>query len=731
MPRRLPLYAAIASAFASAPLAFAQTPSPVVEEQKLAPITVEASADASAEGLPRSYAGGQVARGGRVGLLGNVDTMSSPFNATTYTNEMIKDQQAASVAEILQNDPGVRVARGFGNFQQVYMVRGFPLFSDDIMYNGLYGLLPRQYLASEFIERLDVFRGANALLNGAAPGGSGLGGAINVVPKRAPNDPLTQATMGWETGGQGYAAADVARRFGPDNSTGVRINAVRRDGGTAVEGEERELSALGVGLDWRSSRARLSADLGWQDHQLDRSQPSVTIGAGLPIPRAPEASVNLAQPYTFSSERDLFGTVRGEFDLSEDVMAWAAVGARESDEASFFANPTVNDTAGNTTATGSTFAREDSIRTGEIGLRAKFKTGSVGHTVNASLNRFDFDTRDAYVFFTEVVNSNLYNPVASARPTTPGPWVDGALSNPTLSSTTQTSSVALADTLAFAGDRVLLTLGARHQTIETRSFSRSTGAQLGATNEASRVTPAAGLVYKATGQLSLYANYIEGLTQIGIAPVSNGGQPVPNAGQLFDPVPSKQKEIGVKYDGGKFGGSLALFTTEQPQTGYDAANNYGLFGEARHRGIELTAYGEPVRGLRVLGGATLLDAELVRTQGGANDGNDVIGVPRMQANLGLEWDVPGVTGLALNGRAVYTSSQYANVANTQEVPSWTRLDLGARYLTEVQGRVVTLRANVLNVADRNYWASVGGFPGSGYLVLGAPRTFMLSASVDF
>src|SRR3546814_4218343 len=91
-----------------------------------------------------------------------------------YTNQLIKDQQAASVADILQNDPGVRNARGFGNFQQVYMVRGFPLFSDDITYNGLYGLLPRQYLASEFIERLDVFRGANAFLNGAAPGNSGI-----------------------------------------------------------------------------------------------------------------------------------------------------------------------------------------------------------------------------------------------------------------------------------------------------------------------------------------------------------------------------------------------------------------------------------------------------------------------------------------------------------------------------------------------------------------------------
>ena len=50
--------------------------------------------------------------------------------------------------------------------------------------------------------------------------------------------------------------------------------------------------------------------------------------------------------------------------------------------------------------------------------------------------------------------------------------------------------------------------------------------------------------------------------------------------------------------------------------------------------------------------------------------------------------------------------------------------LGAR-------RLVTLRARVDNATNRNYWASVGGYPGAGYLVVGAPRTFSLSASVDF
>ncbi|MBU2288880.1 MAG: TonB-dependent receptor plug domain-containing protein, partial [Gammaproteobacteria bacterium] len=158
-------------------------------------LTVEASADASAEGLTKPFAGGQVARGGRVGILGNQDVMSTPFSSTSYTNELIQDQQAQSVADVLLNDPSVRQARGFGNFQELYVIRGFPVYSDDVAYNGLYGMLPRQYIASEFFERVEVFRGANTFLNGAAPFGSGIGGAINLLPKRAPNEPLTRVTL--------------------------------------------------------------------------------------------------------------------------------------------------------------------------------------------------------------------------------------------------------------------------------------------------------------------------------------------------------------------------------------------------------------------------------------------------------------------------------------------------------------------------------------------------------
>lgn len=349
-------------------------PEPVQMEETV----VTASADASPEGLPESFAGGQVARGGRVGILGAQDYMEIPFSSTIYTSELIRNQQAASVGDVLLNDPAVRVSRGFGNFQQLYKIRGLPTYSDDMMWNGLFGLLPRQYLGTEIIERVELFRGASAFLNGAAPGGSSLGGTVNILPKRALNDPFTEITTGVQSGGQVQGALDVSRRY-LDGKLGVRLNGVICDGETAVDGESTSLGLYAVGLDWRQDNLRVSLDAGYQNVEWDATQPSVTIAPGLKIPGAPDASRSIAQPWTYSDEEDLFAVLRAEYDLNRHLTLWGAVGTRHSEERNSFANPTVTAANGTTTAYRFDNAREDQVWTGEIGVRADFKTGPVRH----------------------------------------------------------------------------------------------------------------------------------------------------------------------------------------------------------------------------------------------------------------------------------------------------------------------------------------------------------------
>jgi iron complex outermembrane receptor protein len=702
-------------------------PAPAAAQPAIATVVVSASADASAQGLSAAYAGGQVARGGRLGLLGNVDIMDTPFNATNYTQALIQDQQARSVGDVVQNDPSVRVARGFGNFQELYVIRGFAVNSDDMAYNGLYGLLPRQFVASELLERVEILRGANSFVNGAAPGGGGIGGAVNLVPKRAPNRDLNQVTLGVESGGQAYGAFDVARRFGEGDRAGVRVNAVHRQGDTAVDRESRELNVLSVGLDYRGNGYRLSADAGFQEHALDAARPSVTVGAGLRVPSAPDASHNYAQPWTRSTERDTFGTLRAEVDLAPNAVAWAALGARNGSEFNALTTTTTTDNAGGLNMGRFDNRRDDRTRTGEIGARADLATGPVKHTLSATASAFEMKSFNAYGLSDFAGwSSNLYRPVDVAAPS-PTFFTGGSLANPLLTHKSILGSFAVADTMALLDDALRVTVGLRHQRIKDYSYDYTTGAQ-NAGYDQSANTPLAGIVYKPMKNLSLYANYAEALQQ---GPTASGSTVIPlNQGQVFAPYTSRQKEVGVKYDSGKLGMSAALFTTAQPM-GYVENRVFGIFGEQRNRGLELSVFGMPARGLRVLGGLTLLDAEQRRTAGAVNQGKDAIGVPDTQLNLGTEWDVPGVKGLSLNARALYTSTQYADAANTQQLSSWTRFDLGANYLTRVMDRDVTLRARVDNAFGRNYWASAGGYPGAGYLVLGAPRTVSVSATMDF
>jgi len=732
--RPLALAIALGLCALAAPAAFAQD-APKDKDgdapSQLPVVTVSATADK--QGLSKAYAGGQVARGGRAGILGTKDNLETPFSITAYTNELIQDRQARSVAEVLQNDPGIRAARGFGNFQEAYFIRGFILNSDDVAYNGLYSLLPRQYIASELFERVEVLRGASAFLMGASPNGSGIGGNISLLPKRAPVEPLTRLTVNAGSGGAGGAALDVARRFGPDKATGVRFNAAYRDGGTAVDDEKARTSVVALGVDWRSRDVRLSADLGWQDNQLTRTRPSVTVNGLSAMPALPDNKANYAQPWTYSNERDTFGTLRGEWDLNDAVTAWAAYGARRSKEANRLGNLTVTDAA---TGDGTFYrfenGRKDSVDTGEAGLRGKLRTGSVGHEWVVSAAVFSLDTKNGYAMdFLNTQPTNLYTPARSALPAfSDSVYVGNSVDDPRLNTRIRNRSVAIGDTLSLLDDSLLITLGLRHQTLKVDSISATvrfldtiTPGGVVTTYDRSKTSPVAGVVYRLSRQLSVYGNYIEGLNK-GDSLAAQNGQPARD----LAPYASKQKEVGLKYDGGRLGFGASYFTTDKPRAvlAQDTAQ-----GEDRHRGVELTAFGMATRELKVLGGLTWLDARQHGTGVAATEGKRTLGIARVQANLGAEWEVPALQGLALDARVVHTGKVFADSANTLRVPAWTRLDAGARYLFEVQGTLLTLRARIDNLTNRKYWASAGGYPDQSYLVVGQPRSVNLSLAADF
>ncbi|OOF52862.1 TonB-dependent receptor [Rodentibacter trehalosifermentans] len=699
------------------------------EEQKVEELDViEVSADASQEGLAKEFASGQVASGSRVGILGNKANLENPFATTSYTNKFIQDKQARSVADVLKNDPNVRVARGFGNFQESYFMRGFITNSDDILYNGLYGLLPRQYIASEMFERVEVQRGASAFLNGMAPGGGSIGGAIALMPKRAGMEDLNRLNIGISSNERTNVGADISRRFGDNKEFGVRLNAAHTEGESAIDSDKARNTVFHLGLDWKGDKARVSADLGYQKNHLSNPRPSVTLDGVTEVPSAPKATSNWGQHWTYSEERDVFGTLRSEYDFLPNLTGYAAYGFRDGKESNVLANLTVRNNNGDGTEYRFDNERRNIIHTGEIGLKGSFETGSVGHETVLSANHYQEKRKNAYVMdFFNTFATNLYSPryineISYANNAFRG----NNLNSPALTNRIVLTSVALGDTLSFLDKTLQVTLGARWQQLSSKDFAYDTGVQSANYKEA-RISPSVGVVYRFTPEFSVYGNYIESLSQGDTAP-----NDAINQGQTQKPYVSKQKEIGVKYESQNgFGASLSLFSTEKPRGYLDANKYYTTKGKDRHDGAEINIYGQIITNLRLLGGVTFLHAKQRDTGSSETDGKYTIGVPKFQGNLGLEYDVKAIEGLTLESRVTYTGSSYVDAQNTLKAKDWTRVDIGARYIALFGDTPVTLRARLDNLTNKKYWESVGGHPGYGYLVSGAPRTLSVSATIDF
>lgn len=676
--------------------------------------TVTVRSTTTPDQSPAPFAGGQVARGSRLGLLGNQDMMDVPFSITSYTAEGIQNQQARSLADVVTMDPGIRATRGFGNFADAFVVRGFVLSGDDIAYNGLYGIAPRQLVAVEGLDRVEVFRGASAFLTGVSPTGSGIGGGINLQPKFATATPITQATLDYTSDAQVGGHVDIGRRFA-DNRFGVRVNALARGGDTAIDNQWQQQRLFTTGFDYQGNDFRVNADFGYQKQRVNQGRSNVQVTGNI-LPALPAStSANWGQPWSNTMLEDTYGTIRGEYDLNTNWTTYAAFGAHHANEYGNYSGPTVN-AAGVGTATRMGVPYKANTISGEVGLRGKFQTGAVKHQVNFAWSGMDFTKRAAYDL-SATFPTTLYDTPIVARPD--ARVVGGNMADPGVTGKTLLTGFALSDTLSFLDDRVLLTAGVRHQTVKVRGYAY-TGVQ-NADYDESATSPAFGLVVKPITNVSLYANYMQGLSQGPTAPTS-----ARNFGEVFAPIKSKQVEAGVKWDAGKFGSTLAVFQIEQP-TGITQGGIFSLAGEQRNRGIELSGFGEPIRGVRLLAGVAYIDAKLTETATPATQGNKAVGVPNYTLNLGAEWDLPWVTGLTFTGRYLQTGRQYLNVTNATSLPSWNRVDLGARYSFKASQQRYTLRASVENVADKGYWASSYG----GYLVMGAPRTFKVAMTVDF
>lgn len=668
------------------------------------------------EDLPLLAPGRKAAKGARLGILGATSIMEAPVHVNAYTRELAEDWSALTLQDVLENDSAVVFTTNKSHLLQNFNLRGLDMGAIDIATNGLYGIAPANQVPIELFERVEVLRGPNVLLSGMPPASS-VAGTVNMVTKRALVKPIADLTLTWASKSYAQAHVDVGDRLGADKRLGVRFNGVYGSGDMGAEDEKQTRKMGALALDYLGDRARFSLDVYDSENKIENGSPGMFnfLGnAAIPgvgkLLHPPKGDVNMFRGSHGKYENSGL-LARAEFDFNQDWQGYVAAGGSNSVGQGLMFGTRAIVTGADGTTRGAIYHVDtrSERRTAEAGVIGKFATGAVKHRLQLSANVLRMKEGTNNTACQYCYTTNMYDPVRPPLPAAPA-WK--GWKNATVASKYDFRSFAVADTMSFAEEKVLLTVGGRHQTVKMpyKDYSES------------RFSPMVAAVVRPWGEsLSLFGNYTEGLEPGDVVGITYA-----NAGEALAPRRTKQMEFGVKLQTGELTHTVSAFEIKRPS--FVDVNEAGVAkpfrredGEQRLRGLEWSMYGNLTKELSLLGGVTHIKSEQ------RNTGRDTFGVPEWRARIGLDWETP-VAGLTVGGRVIHTGKQWADSGNRMRIPSWNRLDLNAGYATKFGVTPVRFNAGVENVTDKKYW--IGMFA-DGFVMPGAPRTFKVSATVSF
>ncbi|WP_121937404.1 TonB-dependent receptor [Eilatimonas milleporae] len=564
------------------------------------------------------------------------------------------------------------------------------------------------------IERVEFLRGPTALFAGQSAGFSSLvGGTVNFVPKRAQSKDVNTLTAGFQSDSVGFVQFDIGRRFGREDEWGLRVGGEVLGGDTQVNFGDREQRAIAVAVDYNTGQFRAALDVRYNENEQGGHTREIFSASNGPVPTDFDASFNPNQPWGFINTDSLLGALRLEYDVVPNTMIFGAASGSLNGEQSITGFPSNLQPNGDFTTNTGDFQTDAERLNFEGGIRSEFETGAITHNFVAAANwgfqseRFDFvgfDPNDAFT-------NNIFNPVV-----VPNPGVRSTLPENDTARNTYVGATLL-DTLGFFEDRLQLTLGIRYQDLRIRNLDGMTGDKL-SESTGDNFSPGFGLLYRISDRISIYANYLEGLSNGGAAPAF-----AVNAGQQLGPIASDSIEIGSKFDIGEFSVDIALFQIRDVSTAVDPDTNiFGEVGEERIRGLEISTFGELAQGIRLIGGLTVFDDEITASDVAANIGDPIPGIPDFVVSANMEYDISD-TGLTVIAQFRHQGTADIVLGNDLTIPSWTTLGFGARFSFDK----FVARINVENVGNETYF---NGSP-FGELALGTPRTVLASLTAAF
>ncbi len=275
-------------------------------------------------------------------------------------------------------------------------------------------------------------------------------------------------------------------------------------------------------------------------------------------------------------------------------------------------------------------------------------------------------------------------------------------------------------------ERLQIRLGGRYDDLMLETDNRITGVV--SKRSRGRFSPQAGIVYRLSDPLTLYAAYGQGFR-------ANVGTDAANI--IFDPETSESIEAGLKLTAlrGALTGTLSVYQLEKDNVLASDANNPGFsvaIGKARSRGVELDINGHLPGDVDLLLSYAYVDAEARSSVLDPNysfqihPGDPLINIPRHNLNVQLakHFKLAGREG-QLGAGVQHVGKRSGETGTDFMLPSHTLVRLfGTVQL--ING--VELFGTVSNLFDTHWYASSYA---SVWVQPGTPRTATLGLRARF
>lgn len=648
--------------------------------------------------------------------FGQQNLAAIPASIHTITTELIADQHAKTLSDVVKNDASVGDGYAPIGYYANFVMRGFSLnAASSYLLNGNL-LRGEQNVALENKEQVEILKGMSAIQSGM----STPGGVVNYVSKR-PKD-IQSLTLEADSHGGSRVATDLGGWFGDNQQFGYRVNAAYEDIHPYVEHADGKRLFGSLALDWKiSDRSKLEFDLESQ-RQKQRSVPGYQLLGGETIPTGVEWDRLLgyqswSKPVTNES---LNTSLKYSYQINDN---WSSnLSASQSrvvvDDYSAFAY--TFDTDGNYDIYDFR-SPDDSYLTHQFktGLNGKFSTGAWQHSLSLELSHA-YKRHTQYESTYSMVNvgaGNIYNDPITHTPN------DRDLGNHYKSLDSQQTALNLLDQIEF-NDAWSVLLGGKLLHLNESAYAAD-GNSIRDT-DFNRFLPQLALMYQPWQNTHLYVSYAKGISDGSQAPAYTD-----NAYVTLAPRRSTQYELGLKQQWQELLITAALFDLTQDHQYTNLDNYYVTDGEQHNLGLELGLQGRVAENLDMISTLALTRSRLEDVQVDAYKGHQTQNVPTVRFANHVSYQMPQVEGLRLLVGMQYSSSKYANKTGTVKVSGYTVFDAGAAYDFRAYGYNNMLRLNVDNLFNKKYWRDAGSFFGDDYLFLGTPRTAQFSWTVNF